>query len=197
MRFMDAYKRLEKVCEEILDDERRISAYIEEMLKVPDGAKVVPGWEEDLKQLKRYRWVRNQIVHNPDCTENEMCDSKDVRWLTQFHARIMDETDPLTRYYAALKPKSIPETTKPVKKSKRTKEETKATLKVIEIIDHHTDSGEALVQEREREVLGRPQKTAKKKKKTKQKRYRNGGCVTFLGVLLVLVALVIVALILM
>ena len=33
MEFMNAYKHLEKLCGDILNDERRISAYIDEMAK--------------------------------------------------------------------------------------------------------------------------------------------------------------------
>ena len=58
MGFIESYKHLEKICGEIMNDERRLSAYIDEMLKKPNGAFYVIGWNEDLKQLKHYRWVR-------------------------------------------------------------------------------------------------------------------------------------------
>jgi len=106
MEFMDAYKRLEKLCGEILNDERRISAYIEEMERLPRGAYCVRGWSNDLKQLKHYRWVRNQIVHNPGCSEENMCGYSDTQWLLDFHSRIMKQTDPLTLYRKATQPNS-------------------------------------------------------------------------------------------
>lgn len=52
MGFIESYKHLEKICGEIMNDERRLSAYIDEMLKKPNGAFYVIGWNEDLKQLK-------------------------------------------------------------------------------------------------------------------------------------------------
>lgn len=55
MGFIESYKHLEKICGEIMNDERRLSAYIDEMLKKPNGAFYVSGWNEDLKQLKHYR----------------------------------------------------------------------------------------------------------------------------------------------
>ena len=54
-----------------------VSAYIEEMLNNPHGSFLVRGWENDLKQLKHYRWIRNQIVHEPDCYEETMCEAGD------------------------------------------------------------------------------------------------------------------------
>ena len=64
MGFIDSYKHLEKLCGDMLNDDRRVSAYIDEMLDTPRGAYLVTGWNEDLKMLKHYRWVRNRIVHD-------------------------------------------------------------------------------------------------------------------------------------
>lgn len=98
MGFLEAYKRLEKLCGEILNDERKISAYIDEMKNIPQGGYLVQGWDDDFKKLKHYRWIRNQIVHNPDCTEENMCNSSDTQWILAFYTRIMNRTDPLTLY---------------------------------------------------------------------------------------------------
>jgi len=107
MGFMDSYKRLEKLCREVMDDDRRVSAYIDEMLNTPRGATLVKGWEEDLKQLKHYRWVRNKISHDPDCTEKNMCNASDVRWIDHFYTRIMKQTDPLALYQKAMRRKRV------------------------------------------------------------------------------------------
>jgi hypothetical protein len=109
MGFMDSYKRLEKLCGEVMDDNRRVSAYIDEMLRTPRGSYLVRGWDEDLKRLKHYRWVRNEIVHNPTCTEETMCEWEDVQWIMDFHTRIMNQTDPLALYYKTTKPHSTGE----------------------------------------------------------------------------------------
>ena len=98
MGFLDSYKRLERLCRDVMDDDRRVSAYIDEMVRLSDGSRRVSGWDRDLKQLKHYRWVRNQIVHDPDCSEENMCGPEDVRWIEDFHARIMNQTDPLALY---------------------------------------------------------------------------------------------------
>ena len=105
MGFIESYKHLEKLCGEVLNDDRRISAYIDEMINTPRGSYLVRGWDDDLKQLKHYRWVRNQIAHEPDCTEQNMCEPCDTVWLDGFYSRIMNQTDPLTLYSKATKPR--------------------------------------------------------------------------------------------
>lgn len=99
MGFMDSYKRLEKLCGDMLEDERRISAYIDKMYENTEGWDLVDDWESDLKNLKYYRRIRNKLVHEPDAYEEELCDTEDVEWLEDFYYRIIDGEDPLSRYY--------------------------------------------------------------------------------------------------
>lgn len=99
MGFIDSYKHLEKLCGDLLDDDRRVSAYIDEMINTKSGAYYVDGWEEDLKKLKHYRWMRNQISHEPGCTEQNMCEPEDAQWIDEFYNRIMNQTDPLAKYH--------------------------------------------------------------------------------------------------
>lgn len=108
MSFIDAYKQLEKLCGEILSDDRRISAYIDEMLNTPQGSHLVRGWDEDLKQLKHYRWIRNRIVHDPGCNERNMCSEDDTQWLVNFYSRIMNRKDPLALYRQATQTQRTP-----------------------------------------------------------------------------------------
>ena len=105
MSFISSYKRLEKLCGEVMNDERKVSAYIDKMINTKQGSMVVSGWNEDLKKLKHYRWVRNQIVHEPNCTEENMCEVKDELWIDEFYQRILNCTDPLALYYQATKKK--------------------------------------------------------------------------------------------
>ena len=51
MGFIDSYKHLEKLCGEVFNDDRRVSAYIDEMANAPRGAYLINGWEDDLKKL--------------------------------------------------------------------------------------------------------------------------------------------------
>ncbi len=106
MGFMDSYKRLEKLCRDSLNDDRGVSAYIDEMLNTPRGASAVDTWNADLKQLKHYRWMRNQIAHDPERTEENMCSPADEKWIKAFCKRIQGQTDPLALYRAARKSKT-------------------------------------------------------------------------------------------
>jgi hypothetical protein len=101
MGFIDSYKRLEKLCGEVLNDDRRISAYIDEMVNNPRGSYYVRTWNDDLKKLKHYRWVRNKITHEPGYNEDNMCEPSDTWWLDDFYLRIMNQNDPLTLYRKA------------------------------------------------------------------------------------------------
>ena len=103
MGFMDSYKRLEKLCGDMLEDERRISAYIDKMYENTEGWDLVDDWESDLKKLKYYRRIRNKLVHEPDAYEDELCDAEDVEWLEDFYYRIIDGEDPLSRYYKIIR----------------------------------------------------------------------------------------------
>ena len=111
MSFIISYKHLEKLCGDVLNDSRRISAYIDEMQSTPNGALYVPSWESDLKTLKHYRWIRNQIAHEPDCNEENMCTPADTLWLDDFYARILNQTDPLALYHKATTQPKLPTNT--------------------------------------------------------------------------------------
>lgn len=133
MGFIDSYKRLEKLCGEVLNDERRISAYIDEMKGTPRGSSLVKGWDDDLKMLKHYRWIRNQIAHEPGCTEGNMCNSGDIRWIDGFYSRIINQTDPLTLYSKAIS--KISKTKKKSAPKKSAKSKSKGKKKSNRFID--------------------------------------------------------------
>lgn len=91
---MNSYKHLEKLCGEIMRDERRVSAYIDEMTCTPFGPSLVAGWNNDLKKLKHYRHIRNLIAHEPDCSEESLCVPSDAVWIENFRTRILNLSDP-------------------------------------------------------------------------------------------------------
>lgn len=97
MSFQEAYKRLEKLCDEIMRAPKcGVTAYIKEM-ETTSGGRSVIGWDEDLRMLKHCRWVRNQISHEPGCTEENTCEPGDAAWVERFRERIIKGDDPLTR----------------------------------------------------------------------------------------------------
>ena len=104
MGFINSYKRLEKVCNEIYDSNHGVSAYIDDMARLTSAAFYVFNWNDNLKQLKHYRWIRNQIAHEPNCTEENMCEHGDAQWIDDFYDRIMNQNDPLAMYRKATRP---------------------------------------------------------------------------------------------
>ena len=51
--------------------------------------------------------VRNQIVHDPNSSEENMCDLSDAQWIDNFYDRIMKQGDPLAMYQKATKPRPV------------------------------------------------------------------------------------------
>ena len=90
MNFINSYKRLEQLCNDMFNDKHGISIYIDKLSKIDDK-------DKDLKKLKHCRYLRNKIVHEPNCTEENMCKPEDVKFLNDFYKRIKNHTDPLSR----------------------------------------------------------------------------------------------------
>ena len=82
-------ERLNKFCEEIggnksVTTDKAINRYIDEMENTPKGSFYVEYWKTDLEKLKHYRWVRNKISHDPDYSEENLCNSEDEEWIDSF-----------------------------------------------------------------------------------------------------------------
>lgn len=102
MGFMSAYKHLDRLCRDI--NGIGVTGYIEDMERNHIGAFRVSGWDNDYKQLKHYRWIRNQIAHENYADEDTLCEPKDAEWLDEFYDRIIKQTDPLALARKALSP---------------------------------------------------------------------------------------------
>ncbi len=98
MEFINAYKKLEKLCNDKYKTKHGISIYIDEMNKHKDGNKIVSSWNKDYKKLKHYRWLRNKIVHDIDANEKDLCTTNDTKWLNNFSKRMQNNKDPLSLY---------------------------------------------------------------------------------------------------
>ena len=84
MSYIDSYKHLEKLCNEIYDNNKGISSYIDEMKSIQNGRFYVKDWNDDLEKLRSYKHIRNQIVHEPGFSELNMCNPEDEIWLNNF-----------------------------------------------------------------------------------------------------------------
>ena len=108
MGFIEEYKRLDRLCQDIMKVERGITTYIEKMEACPSGFFYTESWNADLKMLKHCRWIRNKISHEPGCSEDNMCSPDDELWLSSFYNRILNQTDPLALYHKAQNTETLP-----------------------------------------------------------------------------------------
>lgn len=93
--FLDEYKQLEKLCSEIYGQQHGVSCYIDDMEKTPSyTAGRIPGWGNDLATLKRVRHIRNNMVHDPNYSEDNY-EWDAICFMKQFHQRILNSSDPL------------------------------------------------------------------------------------------------------
>ena len=99
LEFLEAYKSLDELCKQILSSEKGISEYIDEMSKEQQAHLKVFCWENDYKQLKRMRWIRNRLVHETNSFEDNLITMEDIEWLQDFRSRIMKCTDSYSLLY--------------------------------------------------------------------------------------------------
>ena len=93
--FFEAYKRLDKLCSEMYTCQNGVSEYITQMERRTNiGQYRVPSWNDDYKQLKHIRWVRNKIAH--DSGSLQISDAGDLDFVQDFYTRIFTGSDPLT-----------------------------------------------------------------------------------------------------
>ena len=94
--FLETYKKLDELCKQVLSSERGISEYIEEMSNDKQSHFKIISWENDYKQLKKMRWIRNKLVHEPNSFEDNLFTEEDIVWLQNFHSRILECRDPFS-----------------------------------------------------------------------------------------------------
>lgn len=98
MEFLTVYKKLDNLCKDLLNTDRGISTYISIMEDKSSAAYFIQNWSDDYKALKHYRWVRNQLAHEDNVYEEDLCTEADIQWIIRFHKRILNHQDPLALY---------------------------------------------------------------------------------------------------
>lgn len=98
----DEYKSVDNFCRDMFSVQSGVNQYLAEMEQAAfRGRAMVPSWQEDYRQLKHVRWLRNQIAHEPGATN---CTWADVGWLEEFHDRLLASQDPLALLAKAEQP---------------------------------------------------------------------------------------------
>ena len=94
---LEEYKYVDSICRDMLGDEKGVPAYIEQMEATPMAVRCkIAGWNDDYRELKHIRWLRNQIAHSTGYVE---CTPSDVAWLKTFHNRLLTQHNPVADAY--------------------------------------------------------------------------------------------------
>ena len=94
LKFLKAYKKLDELCKQVLGSSRGISEYIDQMQNEGEDCSQIPNWYNDLKELKRLRWIRNRLVHDADSFDMLTITKEDISYLKEFRSRILECEDP-------------------------------------------------------------------------------------------------------
>ena len=72
-----------------------VTAYIGQLDETPMTVRYwITEWNDEYRQLKHIRWLRNQIAHS---TGNVECTQSDLDWLKGFHNRLLTQQDLLAK----------------------------------------------------------------------------------------------------
>lgn len=97
IQFQEEYKRLDLLCKDMLSSTEGVSEYLRQMEIVSfSGQRLLFTWETDYKNLKHYRWIRNQLAHEVGTLNSEFCTYSDIEWITTFYQRVLATDDPLS-----------------------------------------------------------------------------------------------------
>ena len=95
--FMDLYKRTDRFIKDAYSSSEGVSEYIRLMeAGFNRGNANILGWKSDYDNLKRIRWIRNQLAHEVSY-DSDICLLSDYEWLEDFYNRLFSATDPRGR----------------------------------------------------------------------------------------------------
>lgn len=96
--FFDKYKSLDKLCSEIYGGSNGVTQYIDDMNSVPySQSRKVSGWDNTIKELKKYRHFRNELAHGDLDIGGDNCSDEDINWISDFRDSILNRNDPIAR----------------------------------------------------------------------------------------------------
>ena len=105
IELLDEYKYVDKICRDMLGTEKGVTAYIEQLEETPMTVRYwITEWNDEYRQLKHVRWLRNQIVHSTGYVE---CNQSDLDWLKDFHNRLLTQQDLLAKAHRVIKESQI------------------------------------------------------------------------------------------
>ncbi len=129
--FFEAFKKLEKLCNDVYSCEHGVSEYITKMEESEEkGLETVPLWHDQYKKIKHWRWLRNRLAHEG---ESGICTATDYTELRLFYDGMLAGKDPLTQLKKAEESSAgKKKPAKEVKSSAKTKQEKNTAAEVKE-----------------------------------------------------------------
>ena len=105
IELLEEYKYVDAICRDMLGAEKGVSAYIEQLDKTPGTVRYwITEWNDEYRQLKHIRWLRNQIAHSTGSVE---CTQSDLDWLKGFHNRLLTQQDLLAKAHRVIQESQI------------------------------------------------------------------------------------------
>ena len=105
IELLEEYKYVDAICRDMLGTKKGVSAYIEQLDETPMTVRYwITEWNDEYRQIKHIRWLRNQIVHS---TGNVECTQSDLDWLKDFHNRLLTQQDLLAKAHRVIKESQI------------------------------------------------------------------------------------------
>ena len=102
IKFQEEYKRLDNLCKDCYDTQEGVSYYIGEMERNwSQGVRYVFAWEDTYYELKRVRWIRNQLAHEIGTFDSDIVEEYDLHFVVELCDKILNREDPLAKIYSA------------------------------------------------------------------------------------------------
>ena len=90
--YLESYKRLDQLCRDMFRTKDGVTEYINQMDRVISRINSKPDWRNFYSRLKYQRRLRNDLVHNTECSE---CTEEDIDEIEYFFDLILKQEDPL------------------------------------------------------------------------------------------------------
>lgn len=90
--YLESYKRLDQLCRDMFRTKDGVTEYINQMDRVISRINSKQDWRNFYSRLKYQRRLRNNLVHNMECSE---CTEEDIDEVEYFFELILKQEDPL------------------------------------------------------------------------------------------------------
>ena len=90
--YLDLYKRLDQLCRDMFRSKDGVTEYINQMDRVISKINSKQDWRNFYSGLKYQRRLRNDLVHNTECSD---CTEEDIDEIEYFFDLILKQEDPL------------------------------------------------------------------------------------------------------